>query len=44
MMDVERRAIELARPLAAVLADPKLTAAEAAALETVTISTPRGAR
>jgi carboxymethylenebutenolidase len=42
MMDVERRAIELARPLAAVLADPKLTAAEAAALETVTISTPSG--
>ena len=44
MMDVERRAIELARPLAAVLADPKLTAAEAAALETVTISTPSGRR
>jgi carboxymethylenebutenolidase len=42
MMDVERRALELARPLAAVLADPKLTAAEAAALETVTISTPSG--
>jgi carboxymethylenebutenolidase len=42
MMDVERRAIELARPLAAVLADPKLTAAEAAALETVTISTSSG--
>src|SRR5258708_489531 len=42
MMDVDRRAIDLARPLAAVLADPKLTAAEAAALETVTISTPSG--
>ena len=42
MMDVERRALELARPLAAVLADPRLAAAEAAALETVTISTPSG--
>ncbi|HEX4569538.1 MAG TPA: dienelactone hydrolase family protein [Dongiaceae bacterium] len=42
MMDVERRALERARPLAAVLADPKLAAAEAAALETVTIATPSG--
>ena len=42
MMDVERRALELARPLAAVLADPRLAAAEAAALETVTIATPSG--
>jgi carboxymethylenebutenolidase len=42
MMDVERRALELARPLAAVLADPRLAAAEAAALETVTITTPSG--
>ena len=42
MMDVERRALERARPLAAVLADPRLAAAEAAALETVTIATPSG--
>jgi carboxymethylenebutenolidase len=38
MMDVERRALELA----AVLADPRLAAAEAAALETITITTPSG--
>jgi carboxymethylenebutenolidase len=42
MIDMERRALELAQPLAAVLADPKLAAAEAAALETVTITTPSG--
>ena len=42
MMDVERRALERARPLAAVLADPRLAAVEAAALETVTIATPSG--
>jgi carboxymethylenebutenolidase len=42
MMEVERRALELARPLAAVLADPGLAAAQAAALDSVTITTPSG--
>ena len=42
MIDVERRALERARPLAAVLADPKRAAAQAAALETVSIATKSG--
>jgi len=42
MIEIERRALELARPLAAVLADPRLAAAEAAALESVIIATSSG--
>ncbi len=46
MIDMERRALDRAldraRPLAAVLADPKLAAAEAAGLQTVTVTTKSG--
>src|SRR5262249_8026506 len=42
MIDIERRALLAALPLAVVLADPKLAAAAAAELETVTITTKGG--
>jgi carboxymethylenebutenolidase len=42
MIDIERRALLAALPLAVVLADPKLAAAAAAELETVTITTKAG--
>jgi carboxymethylenebutenolidase len=42
MIDIERRALLAALPLAVVLADPRLAAAAAAELETVTITTKGG--